>query len=194
MRLAAEQCILPIVRVFMQTSSAPSSSEANNGFEKSAAEAAAFQRIWLETLSKTMQAAFTLSPDSSPPEILRQIRGGILQALAESWDRFMRSPQFLEGMKQWLESAISFRKLSNELLSKARNDLQAPSRTDIDTIMLAVRHMEKRLLDRIEDLSGQVLALKGSAGIKSGGKRVRAARARPRRSRRASRTAGKSGG
>src|SRR5215470_8215624 len=115
-----------------------------------------FQKIWTETMSKTMQAAFTITPNSPPPEVLRQIRGGIFQALASSWDEFMRSPQFLEGMKQWMETAINFRKLSNDFMSKVRNEMQAPSRDDVDTIMVNIHHIEKRMLDRLDDLSEQV--------------------------------------
>jgi hypothetical protein len=51
-----------------------------------------------------------------------------------------------------MDQAVVFRKTSNDLLGKVRHEMQAPSREDIDTIMLAVRHMEKRLLDRIEQL------------------------------------------
>ena len=131
----------------------------NESFEKASQEAAAFQKIWTESVSKTMLAAFKFTPDSMPPDILRQIRSGILQSLGESWNEFMRSPQFLDGMRQWTENAISFRKMSNEFLGQVRNDLQAPSRTDIDTVMLSVRHMEKRLLDRIDELSAQITNL-----------------------------------
>lgn len=131
----------------------------NDSFEKASQEAAAFQKIWTETVSKTMLTAFKFTPDSMPPDILRQIRSGILQSLGESWNEFMRSPQFLEGMRQWTENAISFRKMSNEFLGRVRNDLQAPSRTDIDSVMLSVRHMEKRLLDRLDELSAQVTNL-----------------------------------
>lgn len=124
--------------------------------EKTEPQAAAFQKIWMESMSKLMQTAFAFGPDSAPPEALRQIRNGIFQALAGSWEEFMRSPQFLDGMKQWMENAVTFRKMTNDFLAKARNEMQAPSREDIDTIMLAVRHLEKRLLDRVEDLSAQV--------------------------------------
>jgi hypothetical protein len=124
--------------------------------ESAREQATNFQRIWAETVSKTMQAAFTFTPNSPPPEVLRQIRGGIFQALAESWDKFLRSPQFLDSMKQWMEQAVSFRKMTNDLMGTVRHEMQAPSREDIDTIMLAVRHMEKRLLDRMEELSLQV--------------------------------------
>ena len=132
----------------------------DDNFAKTTEQAAAFQKIWMESMAKLMQTAFTLTPNSPPPEILRQIRSGIFQALAQSWEEFMRSPQFLEGMKQWMETAINFRKMTNDFMAKVRNEMQAPSRDDIDTILLSVRHMEKRLLDREEELSAQVAQLK----------------------------------
>jgi len=151
----------------------------DNGFQKTAEEAAAFQKIWMESMSKLMQTAFTLSPNSPPPEVLRQIRSGIFQALAESWEEFMRSPQFLDGMKQWMENAITFRKITNDFMARARNEMQSPSRDDIDTVMLTVRHMEKRLLDRLDEISAKVDALSQK---NSGGKRQPAAgAATPRR-------------
>lgn len=136
----------------------------NDSFSKASQEAAAFQKIWLETISKTMLAAFNLPPETAPPEMLRQIRSGVFQNLGESWNEFMRSPQFLEGMQQWMENAIAFRKFSNDFLGRLRNELQAPSRTDIDTIMLSVRHIEKRLLDRLDELSAQINAHSNGAG------------------------------
>jgi hypothetical protein len=144
----------------------------NDYAEKTAEQAAAFQKMWVESMTKLMQTAFTFSPDSAPPEVLRQIRSGIFQALAQSWEEFMRSPQFLDGMRQWMENAVAFRKMTNEFMAKVRNEVQAPSREDIDTVMLSVRHMEKRLLDRLEDLSQQVNALNGHASKKPAPDRV----------------------
>jgi hypothetical protein len=127
-----------------------------NNFEKTAEQAAAFQKIWADSMTKVVQTAFGSGQNSPPPEILKQIRSGVFQALAQSWDEFMRSPQFLESMKQWMDSAINFRKMTNDFMGKVRNEMQAPSRDDMDNIMLAVRHMEKRLLDRVEALSDQI--------------------------------------
>lgn len=156
----------------------------NQSFEKQAEEAAAFQKIWMESASRLMQAAFTLSPNTPPPEILRQMRAGILQALADSWNEFMRSPQFLDGMRQWMENAIAFRKLSNDFMGHIRNETQGPSRADIDTIMITVRHMEKRLLDRVDELSARVGELNERLEGQSGGKakgRGRTLRPKPTR-------------
>jgi len=132
--------------------------EATN-FQNTAEQAAAFQKIWTDSFAKMIEAGFTTIPNSPPPEMLRQIRSGIFQALAQSWEEFMRSPQFLDSMRQWMEQAVSFRKQTNDFMARMRNEMQAPSREDVDTIMLNVRHIEKRLLDRIEELSAQISAL-----------------------------------
>lgn len=125
----------------------------SDNFEKTAEQAAAFQKIWMESMSKMMQTAFAFGNNSPPPDVVKEIRSGIFRALAQSWDEFMRSPQFLDSMKQWMDTAINFRKMTNDFMAKVRNEIQAPSRDDIDTVMLTVRHMEKRLLDRVEDLA-----------------------------------------
>ncbi|PWU21388.1 MAG: hypothetical protein C5B50_01900 [Verrucomicrobia bacterium] len=128
----------------------------DNSFERSAEQLAAFQKIWMESFSKMMQAGFAFGPNSPPPELLRQMRSGIFEALAKTWEDYMRSPQFLQGMKQWMDGAVAFRKMTNDFMGKVRNEMQSPSRDDIDHVMIAVRHMEKRLLDRIEELAGRV--------------------------------------
>ncbi len=127
--------------------------------DKTAEQAASFQKIWLESVSKMMQGAFTFTPDSASPELYRQARSGIFQALARSWDEFLRSPQFLQGTRQWMEAAINFRKLSNDFMARTRREMQATTRDDVDTLMLTVRHMETRLLDRVEQLVDQVREL-----------------------------------
>jgi uncharacterized protein (DUF2267 family) len=129
---------------------------------QAAQEVASFQKALLEGISKSFQAAFNLKPDSAPPEVLRQIRAGMFQALTDSWDQFMRSPQFLQSMRQWTENAATLRTMTDDFLARMRNEAQAPSRSDIDTVMLTVRHMEKRLLDRLDGLSMQMENLQGA--------------------------------
>lgn len=130
--------------------------EQPDGTNQTAEQWAAFQQIWGETFSKLMQLGFTFSPDSAPPEFMRQVRSGIFQALGKSWEHFLRSPQFMEGMKQHMDNAIAFRKMSGDFFSKVRHETQSTSRDDIDAVMLAVRHMETRILDRVEELAGRI--------------------------------------
>jgi hypothetical protein len=136
----------------------------NEQSDNFARDSAAFQKIWVDTMTRMMKAAFTVTPDSVPPEVLRQIRSGIFQALTESWNEFLRSPQFQEGMKLWLDRAIAVRKMTNELLVKARKEMQAPTRDDVDAVALAVRHLETKILSRVDELARQVDALKPQSG------------------------------
>jgi hypothetical protein len=69
-----------------------------------------------------------------------------------------------------MENAISFQKLSGDLLAKVRNDLQAPSRGDVDSIMLTIRHLEKRLLDRMDDLSVQLARFQANGSTVGAGR------------------------
>ncbi len=96
-----------------------------------------------------MQTAFTFAPDSAPPELLRQIRSGSFRRLAQVVGGVHALAAVPGRMKQWMDNAVAFRKMSNDFMANVRNEMQAPSRDDIDTIMLAVRHMEKRVLDRV---------------------------------------------
>lgn len=127
-------------------------------------QGAAFQKIWLESMSRLMQAAFTFSPNAAPPELMREIRNGILKALGETWNEFLRSPQFQESMKQFMDNAVAFRKFTNEYMSKVHKEMQTPSRDDIDALQLNVRHLETRLLSRLEELAKQVDGLKQQNG------------------------------
>ncbi len=131
------------------------SDSTENTFE----QAAAFQKMWMETFTKMAQTGFSFSPDSAPPEFLRQMRSGIFQALSKSWEHFMRSPQFLESMKSMMENAITFRKMSNDFLTQTRHTMQGTARADIDDLMLAIHHMETRLLNRVEEVSTRLSQL-----------------------------------
>ena len=55
--------------------------EEHDGTHQTTEQWAAFQQIWGETFSKMMQLGFTFSPESAPPEFMRQMRSGIFQAL-----------------------------------------------------------------------------------------------------------------
>lgn len=125
---------------------------------------AAFQRIWFDSMSRLMQGAFTMSPNSTLPEFLREARDNSLNALGKTWDEYLRSPQFQESMKQWMDNAIAFREMSNDFMAKIRQELQAPSNEDIETIQLSLRHVETRVLNRLEALSKQIEELKQRAG------------------------------
>jgi hypothetical protein len=122
-------------------------------------ETSAFAKLWAEAFARLAQTAFTFSPDAVSPETLRQVRSGIFQALAQSWDEFLRSPQFMEGMKQMMDNAIAFRKLSSNLLQKTRQELGSVGADDIDALVVLVTQVESRLTQRLDEVAAQLLNL-----------------------------------
>lgn len=143
-------------------------------------QAAAFQKIWSETFSKMTQGAFQFSPDSAPPEFMRQMRSSMFQALGKTWEEFMRSPEFLSTMKQTMDSAIAFKKMTNEFLVKAHDEMQGTSKEDLRALLAAVGRMEANVharLDRLEERLDEMNAKPSATKVKSAGK----AAARPKK-------------
>lgn len=122
-------------------------------------QAAVFQKMWTESFSEMAQVWTQYSPNEPPPDAMRQMRSGMLKVMTQSWDDFVRTPQFLEYMKQGMDGAMNFKKMSADFMSKAHHSTESPAREDIDGILLAIRHMERRLLDRIEEVDGSVAAV-----------------------------------
>jgi hypothetical protein len=103
----------------------------------------------------------------------RQVVGGIHALAAVS-----REHETVDGKRRLVPQD------EQRFMAKVRNEMQAPSREDMDSIMLSVRHMETRILDRVEELSAQIHALKNGASKSAkshGGHASTGAKARPRR-------------
>ncbi len=142
-----------------------------------------FTRMWSDFASKSMGAGVAFTPNSTPPEAARQMRSAMFQAWTEYCDQFMRSAEFLDMMKQSLAASIQARKQLNDFLGQVHHEFQGVSRQDMDQIMLSLRHLERRLLDSLERVSGQLDDLgqrlnKLENRSKSGGGRTRNAAAK----------------
>jgi chromosome segregation ATPase len=99
------------------------------------------------------------SPNSPPFEEVRKMRGGMLKVLAETWDGYMRTPQFLEMMKASLNGALDVKRMARDGFNRQHEQLENPSKDDTDDIFLAVRHVERRILDHLEGLDGRLANL-----------------------------------
>jgi len=133
----------------------------------------ALAKLWSDSCSRLIQAATSFSPETAPPELLRQIRGGLMQALTQSWQEYLRSPQFLEGMKQMMEQAVAFQKFSAAVLTKTRHATEGVAHEDMESLRAALGQMESRLARRMDALSAEITQLE------KGRKRVRHDAARP---------------
>ena len=92
----------------------------------------------------------------------------------------MRSPEFLSTMKQTMDSAIAFKKMTNEFLVKAHDEMQGTSKEDLRALLAAVGRMEANVharLDRLEERLDEMNAKPSATKVKSAGK----AAARPKK-------------
>lgn len=111
-----------------------------------------YTKIWTDLMANMAMAGLNGAPGMPPPEAARQMRGSIFRTVSDAMDESMRTPQFLEWMRQSMDTMLTFRKQFDSMLTQTRQVLQGTTREDIDTLMITIRHMERRLLDRMEEL------------------------------------------
>ena len=111
-----------------------------------------FVELWTEMATKMAAAGMAVSPDSAPPQAAREARAAIFQTMSKHAEEAMRSPQFLEMMKQSLDGSLQFREQLNDFLTRLHHQLQGVARQDIDSVLAGIHQLERRVLDRLEGL------------------------------------------
>jgi tetrahydromethanopterin S-methyltransferase subunit G len=139
-------------------------------------QATAFRKLWVDTFGNMASVWSQYSPGSPPTDEMRKMRGGMLKALAGTWDEYMRTPQFMEMMKASLNGALDLRRMARDGINKVHEQFEMPTKEDIDSVLLAIRHVERRVLDRLEgiddrvrNITGQIEKLEESAGKRESG-------------------------
>ena len=122
-------------------------------------QVASFQKLWTDSFANMAGVWSQFSPGSPPSEEARKMRGGMLKVLADTWDEYMRTPQFMEMMKASLNGALDLKRLASDGMNRVHEQFKTPSKEDIDEVLLAVRHVERRVLDRLEGLDDRVAKL-----------------------------------
>ncbi len=124
----------------------------DNVFEQTAA----FTRLWQDMMTKMWGAGMSWQPTQPPPEAARMFRGNLFQAMSQAMEEAMRSPVMLEWMKQSMDTASTWRKQWNDLLTRVRHEAQGTASEDIDSLMVSMRHMESRVLERLDELGDRL--------------------------------------
>jgi hypothetical protein len=127
-------------------------------------QAQQFAGVWMDYASKMAQAGMMFDPAKAPPEVARQMRSMVFSSMAGYVEEFMRSPQFLEAMKQSIDSAVAFRKQMNDLLTTMQHNVQGVARQDVDSLMVTMRHIETRVLDAMDSLNDRLDAISERLG------------------------------
>jgi uncharacterized protein YdcH (DUF465 family) len=65
----------------------------------------------------------------------------------------------MEMMKASLNGALDLKRLASDGMNRVHEQFKTPSKEDIDEVLLAIRHVERRILDRLEGLDDRVAKL-----------------------------------
>jgi hypothetical protein len=131
----------------------------SDSIDKSFDQVAAFQKLWLDSFANMASIWSQFSPALPPSDEVRKMRGGMLKVLADTWDEYMRTPQFLELMKASLNGALDLKRMARDGLNRVHDQLENTSKQDVDDVLMAIRHVERRILDRLEGIEERVTNL-----------------------------------
>jgi hypothetical protein len=127
--------------------------------DKSVDQVVAFQKLWLDSFANMASIWSEFSPTSPPMDELRKMRGGMLKVLADTWEEYMRTPQFIHLMNASLNGALDLKRMARDGLNRVHDQLENTTKQDIDGVLMAVRHVERRILDRLEGIEERVTNL-----------------------------------
>lgn len=132
-------------------------------------QAQRFTEMWTDFATKMATTGLSVEPDAPPPDATRQVRGAIFRAMSEWADQFLRSPEFLQMVKQGFDRSMDFRQQMNDMLTTVQHNFQGVARQDVDNLLMAVHHLETRLLDRVEQLSSRLDEIEKRLPARGGG-------------------------
>jgi hypothetical protein len=112
--------------------------------------------LWLNFATQLATAGFAFKPGTTPPDAAEAVRKNLFETMSKSAEEFLRSGTFLSLMKQSMEASITWRKQLNDMLTDAHHKAEGVARQDVDNMLLAVRHLEHRTLDRLEQLADRL--------------------------------------
>jgi len=156
----------------------------------------AFTSFWSDFMSKLGMPAGMAAAVPPTADLNEQMKTAFFEALSRYCDEFMRSEQFLTAMRQSMDGALAFRQQLDRFLTSTIRAGQQPAREDTDHLLLVLRSMEERVMDRLEDLDrrlGRLEAGRSVAGARPTPKRRAAAKSAERRTPAAKRTPGGKG-
>jgi hypothetical protein len=116
-------------------------------------------KAWSDLATKMMAAGGAIPPAAPPPDMGRQLRASYLRAWSEFFEQWMRSPEFLDWMRQSLAGGVEVRKQLNEFFSRLQSTFQAVSRQDFDQLLERVRRMEDRLVNDTQEILSRLEAI-----------------------------------
>jgi hypothetical protein len=134
--------------------------------ENAASLGGEWAKLWFDMLSPMMPWMQPLTWEGTLPEMGRQMKSAQLKWWTDYLGQFLRSPDFLEAIRNSMTAMVKSRKDVNDWLGEARHAAQGVTSEDVDHLERMLRRHEEQLSAglrkihrRLEDLSDRIAAL-----------------------------------
>ena len=121
-----------------------------------AAAMSSFWAQWLEQSSQGTQAMMEAMQTSFDPQ---QIQRRWQDAFSRSFDDFMRSPAFLELMKNNLKAVTDLKGMQNQMIEDTARQFGIPLVGDIAGLFERLQSTEQTILNRLQAIEDRLKAI-----------------------------------
>jgi DNA repair exonuclease SbcCD ATPase subunit len=118
-----------------------------------------WMRLWLNMTAEAMESCQGWAGATASPDTVRQARNNLFNTWSEAWEKQLRSPFFLTAAKEALSGGAEVRKQMQQFLDQINRELRLAGRPELDQLTAAVRRLEQRLSDRLDEMSERLEAL-----------------------------------
>lgn len=130
-----------------------------------------FAKFWGDVMGRmgtaNMACAFG---GGSQEDAMKNMRRAFFDAWGEHAEEFMQSDAFLDMMRQSMDNALAMRQQMNEFMKSALGETPLPSRDDVESVLMAVRGLENRVLKEVERLGSRLDDIEERVGSGGGTK------------------------
>ena len=115
--------------------------------------------MWTEYLQQSGNQSRAVLEGMAAMGDPQKLQQRILESLAESFDQFMRSPAFLEAMRQNLKMMTDMKKLQDQMIEDTARHFGVPLASDIHGLFERLNGVEHAILSRLQSIETRLEAL-----------------------------------
>jgi hypothetical protein len=136
-----------------------SSNKSNEGGISAADPARDFLEFWKNYFEQTAIQTRILLESMQGGKSLEQLHTQGLEALSQSLDGFMRTPAFLETLKQSLKRMIDLKQMQDQMSQSIAQQTGLPLAADVTGVFERIHSAEQTILARLEMLDDRLKAI-----------------------------------
>jgi hypothetical protein len=114
----------------------------------------AFSKMWSEFASAMASNGLGMPKEQSPADAAKKMRDTFFAVWSDACEKYMRSDEFQQMMRDSMKAAIELRKQMNQQMGELQHAVQGASRQDIDQLTRTVENLDARFAETYEQLVG----------------------------------------